>query len=121
MRRNRIWILQSVGYRTNCAMAILYFYCLCEAYSKFVNGENVEMVVPIYFFILKFNFESPSSSHNFIIISFQNMSEKSLNNAAPFILLCRIKSFFLREINLHYVHLLTESDFSEEFNMLYRV
>jgi len=34
-------------YRTNhCAMAILYFCSLCEAYSKFVNSENVETVGP---------------------------------------------------------------------------
>jgi len=27
------------------ATATLYFYYLCESYSKFVNGKNVEMVV----------------------------------------------------------------------------
>jgi len=39
-RRNQIWILWFVDYRTNdCATATLCYYCLCESYSKFVNGK----------------------------------------------------------------------------------
>jgi len=33
--------------RTNhCTTATGWFYYLCELYSRFINGENVETVVP---------------------------------------------------------------------------
>jgi len=39
MKQNQTWILWNVVYRTN-HYGHLYFYCLCETYSKFVNGES---------------------------------------------------------------------------------
>jgi len=40
LRRNQTWILRNVVYRTNdCVTTTLYYYCLCESYNKFVNGE----------------------------------------------------------------------------------